>query len=54
MNSTQTIDMQRNIDNTGKAIRLITGAVFESIGLMLIVLPWVGKFPGAGAGNWPY
>ena len=41
-----TIDMQRNIDNTGKAIRLITGAVFESIGLMLIVLPLVGKFPG--------
>ena len=46
--------MRLNIDNTGKAIRLITGAVFEGIGLMLIVLPWVGKFPGAGAGNWPY
>ena len=47
--------MQRNIDNTGKAIRLITGAVFESIGLMLIVLPWVGKFPGGrGTGSWAY
>ncbi len=50
--------MQRNIDNTGKVIRMITGAIFESIGLLLIILAWVGIFPGAGAGaaagNWPY
>ncbi len=44
--------MQRNIDKTGRAIRLITGAIFESIGLYLIVLAWVGMMPGAG--NWPY
>ena len=48
--------MQSNIDKTGKIIRLITGAVFEGIGLMLIILAWVGMIPGAGAGagNWPY
>ena len=44
--------MQPNIDHTGKMIRLITGAIFESIGLMLIVLAWVGMMPGEG--NWPY
>ena len=44
--------MQRNIDNTGKAIRLITGAVFEAIGLLLIILAWVGIIPGEGI--WPY
>ncbi len=46
--------MQSNIDKTGKIIRLISGAVFEGIGLMLIVLAWVGVLPGAEAVNWPY
>ena len=31
---------------------MITGAVFEGIGLLLIILAWVGMIPGTG--NWPY
>jgi len=42
--------MQCNIDAKGKAVRLVLGAVFEAIGLLLIVLAWIGMLEG----QWPW
>lgn len=39
-----------NIDAKGKAVRLIMGSVFEAIGLLLLVLAWVGVLEG----RWPW
>lgn len=42
--------MQCNIDARGKAGRLIIGALFEGVGLFLLVLAWVGVLGGI----WPW
>ena len=42
--------MQCNIDAKGKAVRLIMGAVFALIGVVLLVLAWAGVIEG----RWPW